>query len=327
MRANAYPAHRSGASLLRRADECAIERPRPNSNGGAARGTGIRDTDKRENERMIRRLLTRLASRNDMDEPEPEAPQFAHAATPEGVRLVAIGDIHGRLDLLQGLIAQLRGSCTAAPDPDLPATETHLIFLGDYIDRGPQSAETIEWLINLAPAWAMPHFLRGNHEQCFLDVLAGTAPDETAAAWLEYGGMETLSSYGVSARLLYSGDLDAIRAAARDAVPFHHRRFLAATQLSLRFGDYVFAHAGIRPGVPLDAQREEDLIWIREPFLTSEEDFGAVVVHGHTITPEPQNLPNRIGVDTGAYRHGVLSAVILEERNRRFLSVGPLLPD
>lgn len=276
---------------------------------------------------MIRRLLTRLASRNDMDDPAPETPQFAHAATPEGVRLIAIGDIHGRLDLLQGLVAQLRDSYAAAPGPDLPPAETHLIFLGDYIDRGPQSAETIEWLINFAPAWATPHFLRGNHEQCFLDILSGTAPDETAAAWLEYGGMETLASYEVGSRLLYSGDLDAIRAAARAAVPFHHYQFLTTTRHSLRFGDYLFAHAGIRPGVPLDAQRDEDLIWIREPFLSSQEDFGAVVVHGHTIVPEPENLPNRIGVDTGAYRHGVLSAVILEERNRRFLSVGPLLPD
>src|SRR5690606_28062627 len=107
------------------------------------------------------------------------------------------------------------------------------------------------------------------------------------------------------------------------AVPTHHRRFLANTGLSLRFGDYLFAHAGIRPGVPLDAQQDEDLIWIREPFLSSTADPGAVVVHGHTITPEPESLPYRIGVDTGAWRHGVLSAVILEERSRRFLSVGP----
>lgn len=270
---------------------------------------------------MIRQLLTRLASRSEMDVPSAQAQPFAHASTPEGMRLIAVGDIHGRLDLLQALLRQLEDWCAANPGP-----ETRLIFLGDYIDRGSLSAEVLECLVTLSPPWASVHYLRGNHEQCFLDVLEGVAPAETVAAWLDYGGMETLSSYGLGTPLLYSGDMDAILAAARAAVPAHHRQFLANTGISLRLGDYLFVHAGVRPGVPLAAQQNEDLIWIREPFLSSTEDLGAVVVHGHTIVPEPQSLPNRIAVDTGAWRSGVLTAVILEGRSRRFLSTGPQRP-
>lgn len=263
---------------------------------------------------MIRRLLSRFANRTDADCDAPEMPLFTHAATPTGVRLIAVGDIHGHLDLLLDLLPRLEAECRRAPAP------THLIFLGDYIDRGPLSAQTIDWLAAFAPDWATPHFLRGNHEQCLIDILSGAAPDDTLAAWLDYGGRETLSSYGLGSRTLYSDDLDAIRDAARQAVPARHRRFLEATLPRLRFGDYVFAHAGLRPGVPVEEQREEDLLWIREPFLSSEDDFGAVVVHGHTITPAPENRHNRIGIDTGVYRHGVLTAVVLEGPSRRFVA-------
>lgn len=267
---------------------------------------------------MIRRLLTRLASRGSEEHLPAPGPD---AAAPEGLRLVAVGDIHGRFDLLQELLARLEADCAAGP-----ALDTRLIFLGDYVDRGPSSAEVLECLAALSPAWATPHFLRGNHEQCFIDVLNGTAPDETLSAWLEYGGAETLSSYGLGAPLLYSGDLAAIAAAAQAAVPAPHRRFLENTAFSLRFGDYFFAHAGVRPGVPLETQQDEDLLWIREPFLSARDDFGAVVVHGHTIFPTPQSLPNRIAVDTGAWTSGVLTAVILEGRDRRFLSAGQPRP-
>lgn len=270
---------------------------------------------------MIRQLLSRFANREDGGEAaapgarSASAARFTHASTPEGSRLIAVGDIHGQLGLLHDLMARLEAECRAAP-----VAETHLIFLGDYIDRGPASAQTVEWLAAFAPDWATPHFLRGNHEQCFLDILHGAAPEDTAAAWLDYGGRETLSSYGLGSRTLYSDDLEDICHSMRQAVPARHRRFLEGTRLCLRFGDYLFAHAGVRPGVPLSAQTENDLLWIREPFLSSSEDFGAVVVHGHTITPTPQNRRNRIGIDTGAYRHGVLTAVVLEGCERRFVA-------
>lgn len=270
---------------------------------------------------MIRQLLSRFANREEAGEAAApgahpgSAVRFTHAAAPEGTRLIAVGDIHGQLALLHELMARLEAECSAAP-----VTETHLIFLGDYIDRGPSSAETVDWLAGLALDWATPHFLRGNHEQCFLAILNGTAPEDMAAAWLDYGGRETLYSYGLGSRTLYSNDLEDIYQAMRQAVPEHHRRFLEATRPSLRFGDYLFAHAGVRPGVPVAAQTEDDLLWIREPFLSSSEDFGAVVVHGHTITLAPQNRRNRIGIDTGAYRHGVLTAVVLEGCERRFVT-------
>lgn len=263
---------------------------------------------------MIRRLLSRFANRHDADIADSETPPFTHASTPDGVRLIGVGDIHGNHDLLLELVAELERECRNAPAP------TQLVFLGDYVDRGPASAQVVDWLAGFAPVWATPHFLRGNHEQCLLDILSGTAPDDMLAAWLDYGGRETLASYGLGAPVVYSDDLDAIREAARHAIPTRHRRFLEATQPCLRFGDYLFVHAGIRPGVSIEAQSEEDLIWIREPFLSSQEDFGAVVVHGHTITPAPENRHNRIGIDTGVYRHGVLTAVVLEGQSRRFVA-------
>lgn len=265
---------------------------------------------------MIKRLLSRFANRSDTTVLDPEPPSFDHAFTPAGVRLIAVGDIHGHLGLLEDLAARLERDCRNTPAP------THLIFLGDYIDRGPNSAGVIEWLAGFDPDWATPHFLRGNHEQYLLDFLNGAAPHDTLNIWLEYGGSETLSSYGVPTPLIYSGDFADIRAAVTEALPAHHRRFLEATRSCLRFGDYVFAHAGIRPGVALEAQSDDDLLWIREPFLSSQDDFGAVVVHGHTITPAPENRSNRIGIDTGAYRHGVLTAVVLEGASRRFLAAG-----
>lgn len=264
---------------------------------------------------MIKRLLTMLKNRRDLNHGGEPAVQFNHASAPPGTRLMAIGDVHGRLDLLQRLIERLEAECSTGT----PA-ENHLVMLGDYIDRGPHSAATIEWLSCFSPNWSQVHFLRGNHEQSMLDVLNGTATPETTEAWLMYGGVETLASYGVGAPIVYSGDLERIQDAFRTAVPQHHLRFLEETRLKIQFGDYLFVHAGARPGVPLAKQRESDLLWIREPFLSCDDDFGFVVVHGHSISPTVENRRNRIGIDTGAYATGELTAVILEGQSRRFIS-------
>ncbi|MEX6723174.1 metallophosphoesterase family protein [Parapedomonas caeni] len=262
----------------------------------------------------MKRLLSHLLGR---PRAATEAPQPPMASAPEGMRLIAIGDVHGRLDLLQGLVHRLEAEVKAGPTLD-----TRLILLGDYIDRGPQSADVLDWLCDHQPDWARVHLLRGNHEQALLDILDGTADDETISAWLLYGGRDTLASYRLGAPVVYADDPAYIAEAVRKGVPSRHHRLLGDMVLSLRFGDYLFVHAGVRPGVPIDAQSRQDLIWIREPFLSSTEDFGAVVVHGHSITRTVSERPNRIGIDTGAYSSGRLTALVAEATQRRYVTTG-----
>ena len=225
----------------------------------------------------------------------------------EGQRIYAVGDIHGRLDLLTEMLARIRADLAARPHP-----RPLMIFLGDYVDRGPDSRGVIERLIGLGQGDVPTAFLLGNHDryvQAYLD-----DPDwyDLTFHWLadNLGGARTLASYGVEGA-------DPLRpAATRDAFaaafPASHRAFLDGAALWVRRGGYVFAHAGLRPGVPLAEQDPEDLVWIREPFLTSSEDFGFKVVHGHTIVKAVEHHPNRIAVDTGAFRTGVLSCVVIE---------------
>lgn len=243
--------------------------------------------------------------------PEP----VVHAAVPEGERVIAIGDVHGRADLLERLLGQIeaRGLFSNAP------LRTTLVFLGDYIDRGPASSGVIERLVKLQQTWPHCVFLRGNHEQVMLDLIEGNGGDKLVDNWLQFGGMDTLASYHVSARTIYGDDKAAIRAELAAAVPADHLAFLRGLGLSHRIGDYVFVHAGVRPDVDLDAQAQHDLLWIREPFLNHAGDFGAVVVHGHSISREIDAQPNRIGIDTGAYATGVLTALVLEGSNRDFI--------
>jgi serine/threonine protein phosphatase 1 len=232
---------------------------------------------------------------------------------PPDHRVYAIGDIHGRRDLLDALLDQIEKDCLGTPQTII------LVFLGDYVDRGPDSKGVIDRLLTL-PARFEKKVLRGNHDQALLDFLADAAAYES---WCDFGADETLISYGVRPPRNHSlstfGD-------ARDrfaaALPADHLHFLQTLPLSWEFGDYFFAHAGVRPGAPLNEQKEDDLLWIREEFLNSSEDFGKVVVHGHTPTDSPVKRTNRIGVDTGAYLTGRLTAVVLEGQSQRFLQTG-----
>lgn len=224
---------------------------------------------------------------------------------PDGVRVYAVGDVHGRADLLRPMLRWLREDHEARG----PTDEVHVVFLGDLIDRGAQSAGVLDLLLDDVDAFGRRHFLMGNHEEVLLSVLDG---DLTLAAdWIDMGGAETLQSYGVDPAL-YWRDTETFRRRLAGALPRRHLAFLRGMEDMLRLGDYLFVHAGIRPGVPLDAQQPHDLRWIRREFLRSRADHGVMVVHGHTITETVDLQRNRIGIDTGAYRTGRLTALGLE---------------
>ncbi len=227
-------------------------------------------------------------------------------------RLYAIGDIHGRSDLLERMIAEI------ARDLDRRPTGNCLtVTLGDYIDRGPDSRGVLGRLAeNPFPTDYVA--LKGNHEELLEAFLADPS---TADHWRRNGGLETLHSYGVDVGPLMRGrDYEAAAQALLAAVPKEHFAFLGSLRLALTVERYFLCHGGVRPGVPLPQQRPEDLLWIREEFLNSRVDFGKIVVHGHTPTPEPELLPNRINVDTGAFMTGRLTCAVLEGAEVRFLS-------
>lgn len=237
----------------------------------------------------------------------------ARPAVPAGLRVYAIGDIHGRLDLLEDLHAQIRRDlAVGAP------LQAVLVYLGDYVDRGLHSKEVVNLLINGPLPAGRAIFLKGNHEEAFLDFLGDPG---FGMVWRNFGGLETLHSYGVpeAARLATVDQFLLAHRSLQESLPAAHLTFLRSLRLNVSFGDYFFAHAGVRPGVPLDRQSDEDLLWIRDQFLDSAEDFGKIVVHGHTPEAEPVIRANRIGIDTGAYMTGVLTALVLEGTTRRFL--------
>ena len=223
--------------------------------------------------------------------------------TPDAVTVWAIGDVHGRLDLLRPLVGAIRR------DVERESGRTIVVFMGDYIDRGPQSREVLAFLTDL-PAdenieW---RFLIGNHEQTMLEFLEDPS---VGSRWCEYGGEATLASYGLKVpNLKHKTEAWARLAADLDhKLTARERAFLQTLELSIEVGDYFFAHAGARPGLPLDRQSARDLMWIRNSFLDSPLGFERVVVHGHTPTPEVHIDGRRIGIDTKAYASGVLSAV------------------
>ncbi|MGA8401853.1 MAG: metallophosphoesterase family protein [Stellaceae bacterium] len=236
--------------------------------------------------------------------PAPETRQ-------EPNRVYAIGDIHGRADLLDRMIAAIARDLAQRP------VQTALtVTVGDYVDRGPDSRGVVERLTqNPFPTPFVA--LRGNHETIFEEFLRDPS---VADYWRQLGGLETLHSYGVDVAPLMRGrGHEEAAAALRAALPQSHATFLASLRLTHSVGRYFFCHAGVRPGVPLARQREEDLLWIRDEFLDSRADFGKVVVHGHTPREAPELRPNRINVDTGAFMSGQLTCAVLEDDAVRFL--------
>jgi len=228
----------------------------------------------------------------------------------EKARLYVIGDIHGRLDLLDQLIDAIKR------DADEHGNDCLTVTLGDYIDRGLNSRGVLERLMaNPFPCKYVA--LKGNHEallEIFLD------EPGIGDRWRHLGGLETLHSFGVPvASLMMDRNYDQAAKQLRAALLPEHRKFLASLKTSLMVGRYFLCHAGIRPGVPLERQSEEDLLWIRDEFLNSTIDFGKIVVHGHTPVKEPEVLPNRINIDTGAFATGHLTCVVLDAGGHRFL--------
>jgi len=234
----------------------------------------------------------------------------SHYSVPEGTRIYAIGDIHGEAGLLDQLLKDIRQDAEAHP-----AARQLLIYLGDYVDRGPDSRGVLERLQAGPPEGFEQICLMGNHEEMLLGCLKGIP--RVKMLWLLNGGDTTCRDYGVDP----SRDPELVAEELRRRMPTAHKQFLHGLHLWHQEGGYFFAHAGIRPGVSLDQQRREDLIWIRKAFHQSEEDHGCVVVHGHSPVPTPEDLPNRINIDTGASYGNALTAVVLEGEDRRFLQV------
>lgn len=229
---------------------------------------------------------------------------------PSGMRVYAIGDVHGRLDLLEALAEAIeRDDATRAP------AQTAIVLLGDLVDRGPDSAGVLDFVRNWAAARDV-RFISGNHEEMFL-----LAFFERAAfkSFLRYGGAETLQSYGLDAATLREMEFADVKDTLARAVPKADRDFMRGFEKCIRLGDYLFVHAGIHPKVPLDEQAPHDCRWIREPFLSHKGDLGCFVVHGHTVTPQADLRDNRIGIDTGAFASGVLTALCLEGTDRRLI--------
>jgi serine/threonine protein phosphatase 1 len=221
------------------------------------------------------------------------------------VRIYAVGDIHGRLDLLNELLVRIADDMSSRP-----AIRPVFAFLGDYIDRGPSSRETIDRLIEHAEANESV-FLKGNHEQIAISCLRDRGLFER---WMRLGGLETLMSYGIAPDGR-SDDRQIVRlqAAFHDALPQSHFRFFRDLQSSFALGDYFFAHAGVKPDLPLTHQKESDLLWIRQEFLASRADFGKIIVHGHTPTLDIEVATNRVNIDTGAYATGRLTCFVIDE--------------
>jgi len=242
--------------------------------------------------------------------PSGESPKI-----PDGFLVYAVGDVHGNLRLMMQLLSKIEAD--AEPyDSDRKI----IIFLGDIIDRGADSRAVVELLMR--DPFCLPAFecvcLKGNHEQVMLDFLDHP---ETGYAWFQFGGVETLASYGVrvDGNTSDPANLYKLRDEARRAVCPDHVAFLRTLKTRFSVGDYFFVHAGVRPGISLPRQSVEDLLWIREPFLSSTSFHGKIVVHGHTPYPTLQDHPNRIGIDTGAYATGILTALALRGGGKHFL--------
>lgn len=230
--------------------------------------------------------------------------------TPQGARLYAIGDIHGRLDLLRRLHELIAEDARGAD-----AADKTIVYLGDYVDRGLESRGVIDCLLDETPAGMTAVYLKGNHEEVALQFLDDAMVGED---WLQFGGDATLYSYGVQLTAAGGGKMNLVDAqlTLRENLPDRHLAFLRSLRSQCLMGDYLFVHAGVKPGVPVAAQSDRDLLWIRGEFLNSRADHGAMVVHGHSISLEGEDKANRINIDTGAYATGVLTCLVMDGDKR-----------
>jgi len=245
--------------------------------------------------------------------PDIAAPRAWRA--PEGTRIHAVGDIHGRLDLLDDLLAQIE-----IDNAMRPPAKTKLIFLGDLADRGPDSRGVIERLMELAKSRRDVRFIFGNHEE--LLILAWQGDKRALGLFNRVGGRETMASYGVPYHIYDAATLEELGDIVSAAIPRAHIDFLCNFENWIVAGDYIFVHAGIRPGASIEEQEASDLRWIRKEFTEHRGDFGRMVIHGHTIVKDVDERVNRIGIDTGAFASGKLTAIGIEGAERWFLATG-----
>ncbi len=235
------------------------------------------------------------------------------ARMPDGMRAYAIGDIHGRNDLLAQLLAKIE-----ADDAARGGSDTQIIFLGDLVDRGPDSAGVIETAMALRGQGRSVRYLLGNHEEVFIDACRKRDP-KTLRFFLKIGGDATLQSYPITRAEYVDLDIEQLAARLETLVPEAHLAFLESFEDMIVIGDYAFVHAGIRPGVSLSDQKKSDLRWIREEFVGQRGDLEKVIIYGHTIYDQIDERGSRIGIDTGAYASGVLTAIGLEGGERWYL--------
>lgn len=224
-----------------------------------------------------------------------------HLSLPVAGHIYAIGDIHGCFPQFKNILEQI------FEDAQNLSGGKVIVTVGDYVDRGPFSYSAIEELLESPPEGFSRVWLRGNHEAMMLDA----CDTGSIESWLSVGGSETLASYGISADNLLAMNRKTRKQVMASFIPKTHIDFLRSMPLFVTVGDYLFVHAGVRPGVPLKRQKEQDLLWIREPFLSTDHGLPYTVVHGHTPGPEVVQTPYRIGLDTHAYAGGKLSAVRL----------------
>ncbi|QDK31769.1 metallophosphoesterase family protein [Sphingomonas sp. IC081] len=246
--------------------------------------------------------------------PPPSADPFRDRRIPPGKRIYAIGDIHGCAAPFERLIDMI-----ARDARGLSCRETAIVLLGDFVDRGPDSARVLDLVKLLQDSALEVHAIMGNHEEVLLELLDHPT-EEVARFFARIGGRETLASYGVA--LPGSGDETHAIIEGVGAIPAEHRALLRGLCACAEFGDMFFTHAGIDPALALGDQDAATMRWIREPFIGSQQRFEKLVVHGHTITPAIDLAPGRVGIDTGAFRTGVLTALVLEDDRHWSLQTG-----
>ncbi len=241
--------------------------------------------------------------------------------TPDATLIYAIGDLHGRLDLLDDMHRRIEADVRLRTAPN-----RQVVYLGDYVSRGTDSPGVVERVLKWLPEGFERIALKGNHEDLLLRFIDGDIA--TGRHWFDYGGLDTLAAYGVAIEDHPARDdasVGKLRECLVAALPPSHLAFFRALGVRHRTGDYCFVHGGIRPGIALDQQSDHDCMWIRGRFLDSDAEHGAIIVHGHSISATPVVRPNRIGIDTGAYRSGVLTCLVLEGERRSFLQTA--IPD